>query len=221
MKIEEIIINNKTYQVKIYKRTKNNYILRYQDGIIKISIPKRSSYKSAMNIINKKLDWIKNQINKELKSLSQEKEVLYLGKYYKIQKENSFFSVYLDRVYLRVEKVEELESWFLEEAKRVILERYNHLISKFNLRAKEIRIKKLKSAWGICYSTKKITINSLLLGAPIEVIDYVIIHELCHLIHMNHSKEFWALVKNCCPNYKELKLWLKSNSQSLHKNPNI
>ncbi len=221
MKIEEIIIESKKYEVRIYKRTKNNFILRYQKGVIKISIPKRASYKSALSLLKNKINWVKNQIEKESISFKEPKGLLYLGKYYKIQKENSFFSVYLDRVSIRVEKMEEIEKWFLEEANKIIKKRYEHISSYINLGAKDIKIKKLKSAWGICYSNKRITLNSLLLGAPIEIMDYVIIHELCHLVHMNHSKDFWALVERFCPNYKELKLWLKSNSQSLHNNPNI
>ncbi len=221
MRLEEICIDNKKYQVKIYKRTKSDFILRYQNGIIKISIPKRSTYKNALLLINKKLDWIKNQIEKESLICNKPKKILYLGQYYVLEEKNSFFSLCINGNSLKVERVEEVEKWFLEEAKRVINNRYNYIISHINLRAREIRIKKLKSAWGICYSNKKITLNSLLLGAPIKIIDYVIIHELCHLKHMNHSKEFWKLVENFCPDYKNIKLWLKKNSLVLHKNPNI
>lgn len=73
----------------------------------------------------------------------------------------------------------------------------------------------MKSAWGICYKNKSITLNVLLICCPIEIIDYVIFHELCHLKHMNHSKEFWSEVKAFHPNYKEAKLWLKANGNRI------
>lgn len=73
----------------------------------------------------------------------------------------------------------------------------------------------MKSAWGICYSNKNLSFNSLLFTMPMEIIEYVIIHELCHLKHLNHSKEFWALVEEHCPNYKKNRVKLKELSRQL------
>ncbi len=68
------------------------------------------------------------------------------------------------------------------------------------------------SNWGSCSSKSNINLSTRLLLAPLETIDYVIIHELCHLVHMNHSSEFWALVYQIMPTYKIHETWLKNNS---------
>ena len=71
------------------------------------------------------------------------------------------------------------------------------------------------SNWGSCSSNKIINLSTRLLFAPPEVIDYVIIHELAHLVEANHSKRFWDLVASKMPNYKEQEQWLKTHGRHL------
>uniref|UniRef100_UPI0018AB9FA7 M48 family metallopeptidase n=1 Tax=Clostridium tertium TaxID=1559 RepID=UPI0018AB9FA7 len=78
-------------------------------------------------------------------------------------------------------------------------------------------IKDQKSLWGSCNSRREIRLNWRLVLMPQFVMDYIIIHELCHIKQMNHSKEFWKLVESHCPNYKESKYWLKENGAMLMK----
>lgn len=75
-----------------------------------------------------------------------------------------------------------------------------------------IRFKYNTSNWGSCSSKSNINLSTRLLLAPVTVIDYVIIHELCHLVHMNHSDKFWNLVSSIMPDYKLCETWLKKNS---------
>ena len=79
------------------------------------------------------------------------------------------------------------------------------LIYETGIKPNKIRIREIKYAWGSCSSNKNITINLKLMAYSKEVIRYVILHELCHIKHMNHSKKFWELVENYMPNYKEVK----------------
>lgn len=81
----------------------------------------------------------------------------------------------------------------------------------FNQRYNQISLKYNLSNWGSCSSRRNINLSTCLLFAPVEVIDYVIIHELAHLVEMNHSKKFWALVERAMPDYKEKITWLKKN----------
>lgn len=78
-----------------------------------------------------------------------------------------------------------------------------------------ISIKNYKSRWGSCCANGQIQFNWRLAMAPKAVIEYVIIHELCHLIHANHSKQYWQIVAIFCPNYKQQKAWLKANGATL------
>ncbi len=78
-----------------------------------------------------------------------------------------------------------------------------------------ITIRNQKTRWGSCSSKGNLNFNCLLMLAPESVRQYVVIHELCHLTHMNHSPAFWALVEKYCPNFKEEKKWLKDNGNQL------
>jgi len=76
----------------------------------------------------------------------------------------------------------------------------------------DVKMKYNSSNWGSCSSKGNVNLSSRLLFAPLDVIDYVIVHELAHLIEMNHSNRFWSIVANIMPNYKEKEKWLKVNS---------
>lgn len=87
--------------------------------------------------------------------------------------------------------------------------------SKYNLTRNRITLKTLKSKWGSCSSKGNLNFNWKLVLCPVEVLDYVIIHEVCHLKEMNHSQRFWYLVQIECPNYRVHKQWLKENGTSI------
>jgi len=105
----------------------------------------------------------------------------------------------------------ELKKFYKKETERIVrglVEIYNEN-NKFKI--KNIRIKNQKTRWGSCSSIGNLNFNWKLSMAPYEVIEYVVIHELCHRIQMNHSNLFWNEVKKLCPNYKKHSNWLKEN----------
>ena len=75
----------------------------------------------------------------------------------------------------------------------------------------QLRIKHQKTRWGSCSAKGNINLNLRLMMTPDEAIDYVIIHELCHLRELNHSRQFWMMVECCCPEYRKWKAWLRQN----------
>ena len=79
----------------------------------------------------------------------------------------------------------------------------------------KISIRDQKTRWGSCSSEGNLSFNWRLILAPPDVLDYVVIHELCHRKEMNHSKEFWALVESLMPEYKERRKWLRENGNNL------
>ena len=85
-----------------------------------------------------------------------------------------------------------------------------------NLQFAEIKISNNKNTWGSCSSKGRLFFSWRLIFVPLETLYYVIVHELCHLVEMNHSSRFWNLVSNLCPDYKIHKQWLKENSYRLH-----
>jgi hypothetical protein len=79
----------------------------------------------------------------------------------------------------------------------------------------DIKFRKTKSKWGHCTSKGTVQYNWLILMAPLHVIDYLVTHEVCHLIHMDHSKQFWQLVAEIQPTYRESKKWLRESGHRL------
>ena len=103
------------------------------------------------------------------------------------------------------QKQEKIPLYTKEKFKEIIEKNANELIQKTGLKPNKITIKQIKYAWGSCSSKKNITLNLELIKYSQQAIRYVILHELCHLKYMNHSKDFWNLVEKYMPNYKEIK----------------
>lgn len=103
-------------------------------------------------------------------------------------------------------KKQEKEALYTKEKFKEIIEKNaNELIQKTGLKPNKITIKQIKYAWGSCSSKKNVTLNLELIKYGQQAIRYVILHELCHLKYMNHSKDFWNLVEKYMPNYKQVK----------------
>lgn len=127
-------------------------------------------------------------------------------------KENT---IYVESVLSRHNEilVKFLQNKFLLEVTDIV----NIFSNKYNFKFSEIKITNSKTKWGSCSSKLVLRFNWRLVFAPLKVLNYVIIHEMCHLIEMNHSKSFWNLVASLCPEYKSAKLWLKENGFRLHQ----
>lgn len=102
-----------------------------------------------------------------------------------------------------------------ERARAVIPPRVKYYASLIGVDYNRVTIRHQKTKWGSCSGKKNLNFNCLLLLTPTEVMDSVIIHELCHLKHMNHSKEFYNEVLRVCPNYKTYDRWLKKNGAGI------
>ena len=108
-----------------------------------------------------------------------------------------------------------LKSWYKIKFKEIAIPRLNYFSDKYNLKINQVRFKNQKTLWGSCSSKNNINLNYLLVMAPMIVIDYVIIHELVHTIHKNHSENFWNAVEAIMPDYKKAKEWLNKNGYKL------
>lgn len=100
-------------------------------------------------------------------------------------------------------------------ARLLIPSRVAHFASLMGVAYGRISIKHQHTRWGSCSGKKNLNFNCLLMLCPREVLDYVVVHELCHLFEMNHSKRFWTLVARYCPTYASSRLWLKQNGSRL------
>jgi predicted metal-dependent hydrolase len=103
-----------------------------------------------------------------------------------------------------------------EQAAASLPERVRQLAAWINVSyGRRITIRSQKTRWGSCSAQGNLNFNCLLMLTPQEVRDYVVIHELCHRKHLNHSREFWEEVQRFCPDYRTWKKWLKENQQHL------
>lgn len=109
-----------------------------------------------------------------------------------------------------------LEKRYRDAAKEYIPKRVEYYHQFTGGHYERITIRDQKSRWGSCSGNGTLSFNFRLMLAPPRVLDYVVVHELCHLTHMNHSKEFWTMVESILPDYKEHRKWLKENGHTLH-----
>lgn len=112
-------------------------------------------------------------------------------------------------------RLEVLERRYRNMARELFTNRvaYYHKFTGGNYTS--ITIRDQKSRWGSCSSRGTLSFNYRLIFAPAGVLDYVVVHELCHLTHMNHSKDFWNMVESIMPTYKQYKNWLKEHGHEL------
>ena len=104
-----------------------------------------------------------------------------------------------------------IQNFYKKKAEEVIHDRLQFFNEYYQLEYKRVTLRNQKSRWGSCSGKKNLNFNWKLVMAPIEVIDYVVVHEMCHLSQMNHSAKFWNLVAEKIPNYKDIRKWLKDN----------
>ena len=109
---------------------------------------------------------------------------------------------------------EELQN-LAKQAAEELSEKVRHFANVMGVSVSRITIRSQKSRWGSCSAKGNLNFNCLLMLCPEEVRDYVVIHELCHRKHLNHSADFWAEVELYCPDYRIQRKWLKDNGAAL------
>lgn len=110
----------------------------------------------------------------------------------------------------KMRETEKIEKKDIEKLSKIVNENIKEYSIKLGVTPNKVRIKNIKYAWGSCSSKKNITINMNLAKKDEDIIKYVVLHEMCHLIHMNHSKKFWDLIERYMPKYKENRKRLKN-----------
>lgn len=115
-----------------------------------------------------------------------------------------------------LKRLNALEHRYRDAARAKITARVEYYHSVTGGHYTSIAIRDQKTRWGSCSSLGTLSFNYRLIFAPSKVLDYVVVHELCHLTHMNHSKNFWGMVERIMPDYKEYRQWLKEHGCELN-----
>ncbi|WP_416148544.1 M48 family metallopeptidase [Salipaludibacillus sp. HK11] len=201
-------------------------------GNVEVQAPKGTSVEMVNQIIERNWDQIQ-QKSKEMKErmLGPKKRIyhhgesfLYLGKTYPIQisqdstikKDHVVFEEGILHIFVKQledEKIKQaLKRFYYQRCKAIVEKSIRNHQSDFKVKPRSIRITDSKKTWGTCDSQLQLTFNWRLAMAPHEVIHYVVVHEMCHMVHLNHDRSFWRLVGKMSPNFKEQENWLARSS---------
>ncbi len=196
------------------------------DGSVRVAAPSLYPRFFIDRLLKEKADWIREKQQgvrlrmQKTKSLHED-GYLYLGKTYPLElgKNQKELIELRDKLYLgssskRYVKTY-LTSWYKQQARKVIVERVHHYARISGSRFNAIKLTSAETRWGSCSSQRNLNFNWKLIMAPIEVIDYVVAHELAHLKEMNHSRDFWEAVRKMFPLYREYRTWLKRHGDTL------
>lgn len=202
-------INDVEYDVEIVKKqtTKNIYIRVKDDLTIYVTCNTFTSNKKIEEVINSNIKSIEKMIEKVNKKNKYNNDFYYLGKKYDIIY-TEFCDIKLGDGKVFINKDFDLNKWQKKEALKIFTERFDICYNNFSRKIikPKLRLRKMTTRWGVCNTkTKVITLNTNLITKDISCIDYVIYHELSHLIEANHSNKFWAVVEENCKDYKKLR----------------
>ncbi len=206
------ILDHKEYPIEIIRKNNKNTYLRVKDGKIIVT----TNYLTSLTTINK---LIKNNtafIDKALNKNNQKKEddsFKLFGNSYDIIYGFNDTEIDNNKIYTKDNK--SLNKYLSKYIYNIYEERINYYYSLFeeNIPIPNLKIRKMTSRWGVCnIKNHNVTLNLELSKYNIECLNYVIVHELSHFIHPNHSKEFWLLVGKYYPNYKDIRKYLRNNT---------
>lgn len=207
--------NRKTLSLSILK-----------DGQVVVKAPLKMSSDAIERFVFDKQKWIREKLaileqsNRKYDEIIHYKKFLLYGNQYslklknvkKIETSTTEMCIYIPLSTPEDKILGRLKSWYKKTAKSVLEERLNYLSSIMKLKPNAMRISDSRGRWGACNSKGNVSFNFRVIMLEPAVIDYVIVHELCHLVEMNHSKRFWNLVTSFMPNVSVQKNKIKEYS---------
>ena len=216
--MSEIIFKDLSVEHICKPRLKNSYISVNHELKVILKTPKVSKYFIYKLLLDKE-QWIRKQLHKLSQNIPQkiniEDEVLLFGEIYSIDVDEA---LYLRQKLQRIRKNSQekiskcYDDFYKHSSREYLTPRIEYFAEKMDLKFSNLKFRKMRSRWGSCSNTRTITLNCELMKVKKELIDYVIVHELAHLVHMNHSKDFHSLVESYMPSSKALRRELRGVS---------
>lgn len=210
--MEHVLSNGIVLDVEIIRKQNKNIYFRIKDDLkLYITAPMYISWKELEKILNEKDSELIKMYEKMESKVKDNEMFWFLGKKYYIVFDDNVVDVTFDDNKVITFSQEALDSFLNREMLRIYNEEIQMIKKCFaTLPDFTLRTRKMSTRWGVCDTRKKIvTLNTELIKKEIDLIDYVIVHELCHFFEANHSKNFWALVAQAFPNYKEARKRLR------------
>jgi len=229
---EYIQANGFVAEVKRTRRKKTASI-KINDGVVSIVVPFEIPETKISQLLHDKKRWIKEKLNLHRNAqVASSKQYIsgesfsYLGRNYRLKVNkgdyspaklaNGRFCIALRQGTDNPELIKDsLSYWFKHHAEIKLTEKAERYSKIVGVEYQSIGIKSYKSRWGSCSIDGVIDFNWKIIMAPNRIVDYVVVHELCHLIHHDHSPKFWKEVERVMPDYAECKAWLRENGVGL------
>ncbi len=210
------------YKIKEHSRAKRVSLkISARNGLI-VVVPKGYNKRKIPAIIERRYDWIKQHENKileynnrkdyitlpteiDLHSIGEYWRIIYrqtTASYIKFKEDNDFNLIIYGNIGDSFKVINALNKWINKKAKGELFPLLDAISGGIELPFNDVSVRSQKSRWASCSTKKNINLNQKLIFLPQDLVEYVMIHELCHTTHMNHSKEFWQLVELYCPEYK-------------------
>ena len=227
------------YRVRTSKRAKRISVRYSLGGGLEVVYPSGSRLPAPAALLHERRDWVLSAIDKfsdaraklPQRQYREGESFLFRGARYQLKLEkdaarrriavrlhDEFLMLLLPEIGLKIDAGlarSAVESFYRGQAKAYLPARARELAETHGFKFEKARVKNQKTRWGSCSAKGNINLNLRLMMAPNAAIDYVIIHELCHLRELNHSPAFWALVASCCPDFRHWRAWFKENGPLL------
>ncbi len=213
----------------IYSDRKTISIIVERDRSVLVRAPLNTNTERIEREIQKRKRLIQKKIEhnqkypfeKQVKEFVSGESLMYLGKNYKLYVVDEPVEgvVFDNKFYISKEKQKNanklFKEWYIKAANEMILPKAKMIARQIGVKYNNINILDIKYRWGSCTPKDNIHLNWRLIKAPVNVIEYIIVHELTHLLEANHTPEFWNRVAAQLPSYDKAKSWLKENGHEL------
>lgn len=193
-----------------YGRQSKLFLQIAPNGFITVKAPKHASQEEIMNAVLNQGSFIMEKLDSldKARNLFKAKEYTGDGTFLYLGREHRLEELIGTEGLNEEERMEQLKKFYFAGCKTIVSERLPVYQQLLKVKPKTTRIVESATKWGSCGPDKKLTFNYRLAMAPVEVTDYVIVHELCHLLHMNHDRSFWRKVGSIMPDYKDKEAYL-------------
>jgi len=208
--------------------------IRVEDGAVSVVVPANTPDEKIDQLLETKRRWIKEKItlHQEMTPASSRRYISgeafsYLGRNYRLKVEKGNFApvkLLNGRLVVTVPTGAEqphmvrnaLVRWYKRQAEQKLTEKVNRFAPVVGVEPGGVGIRTFKSRWGSCTAKGKLEFNWQIMLAPNRMVDYVVIHELCHLIRHDHSAAFWREMSRSMPDYESCRAWLRDNAARLN-----